>query len=70
MHQDPCVTPACTVELVDPQPVAEPQDPLEQALVEDFEERTALMEYDGGLPRAEAETVAWQSVREEPDTHD
>jgi hypothetical protein len=35
------------------------------ALVEDFEERTALAEYDGGLPRAEAERLAWVYLRGE-----
>ncbi|HHM01558.1 MAG TPA: hypothetical protein ENJ15_00985 [Caldithrix abyssi] len=29
---------------------------------EDFEERAAIMEYDGGLERALAETLAWQRI--------
>jgi hypothetical protein len=29
------------------------------ALVEEWSERAAIMEYDGGLPRAEAEGLAW-----------
>lgn len=32
------------------------------ALVERFEERAAIMEHDGGLPREEAERRAWESV--------
>lgn len=32
------------------------------ALLERFEERAAIMEYDGGLPREEAERRAWESV--------
>lgn len=31
-------------------------------LLEDFEERAALIEYDGRLPRAEAERLAWACV--------
>jgi hypothetical protein len=37
------------------------------ALVEAFEERAAIMEYDGRIPRDEAERLAWaciQSVRD------
>lgn len=30
----------------------------------DVEERAAIMEYDGGLSRDEAEQRAWQSMRE------
>jgi len=29
----------------------------------DIEERAAIMEYDGGLPREEAERLAWQSLQ-------
>jgi hypothetical protein len=29
---------------------------------EDFEERAAIMEYDGNLPRAEAERLAFEDV--------
>jgi hypothetical protein len=29
---------------------------------EEYEERAAIMQYDGGLSRAEAERVAWHSV--------
>ncbi len=35
------------------------------ALVEAVEERAAIAEYCGGLPRAEAEALAWQCVRGE-----
>ena len=31
-------------------------------VVEDFKERAALAEYCGGLPRPEAEALAWQCV--------
>lgn len=33
-----------------------------EAVRELFEERAAIMEYDGGLPRAEAERLAWLDV--------
>ena len=29
---------------------------------DDFEERAAIMEFDGGLPRAEAESAAYEEV--------
>jgi hypothetical protein len=29
-----------------------------------FEERAAVMEYEGALPRAEAERLAWEIMRE------
>jgi hypothetical protein len=32
-------------------------------LREDFEERSAIMEHDGGLPRDEAEVSAWRLLR-------
>jgi hypothetical protein len=32
------------------------------ALLEEWEERAVLREYDGGLPRAEAEALAWIDV--------
>jgi hypothetical protein len=32
-------------------------------ILELFEERAAIMEYDGGLPRAEAERQAWAWVQ-------
>jgi hypothetical protein len=35
-------------------------------LVEVFEERAAIAEYCGGLPRAEAEALAWAGVLDEP----
>ena len=38
-------------------------------LVEVWEERAAILEYDGGLKREEAETLAWQFLREEHGTH-
>ena len=31
-------------------------------LLDDYEERAAIMEFDGGLPRDEAEARAWQEV--------
>ncbi|MCH8683885.1 hypothetical protein [Pedomonas mirosovicensis] len=31
-------------------------------LLDDYEERAAIMEFDGGLPRQEAEARAWQEV--------
>ena len=31
-------------------------------LVEDFEERAAIAEYSGGVPRAEAERLAWAGI--------
>src|SRR6266851_4824185 len=31
-------------------------------LVEDFEERAGIAEFEAGLPRAEAEALAWQCV--------
>jgi hypothetical protein len=31
-------------------------------ILELFEERAAIMEYDGGLPRAEAERLAWACI--------
>lgn len=34
----------------------------ETDLRDDYEERAAIMEYDGGLPRHEAEAVAWKDV--------
>lgn len=34
-------------------------------LLEAFEERAALAEYDGGVPRAEAERLAWVCLRGE-----
>lgn len=30
--------------------------------LDDYEERAAIMEYDGGLPRHEAEALAWKDV--------
>ncbi len=33
------------------------------AWLEEWEERAAIMEHDGGLPRAEAEALAWDCVR-------
>jgi len=34
----------------------------ETDLRDDYEERAAIMEYDGGLPRHEAEALAWKDV--------
>ena len=36
------------------------------ALVEAFEERAAIAEYCGGLPRAEAEALAWTCLLDAP----
>src|ERR1700745_4139973 len=38
-------------------------EPAVTAVTSLFEERAAIMEYDGGLPRAEAEQLAWLDVR-------
>ena len=35
---------------------------LPDDLVEPWEERAAIMEYDGGLSRADAEAAAWQCL--------
>lgn len=35
------------------------------AILEAFEERAAIMEYDAGMPRAEAEARAWRDVLRE-----
>jgi hypothetical protein len=35
------------------------------ALVEEWSERAAIAEYCGGVPRAEAERLAWECVLEE-----
>jgi hypothetical protein len=37
-------------------------------VLELVEERTAIMEYDGGLSRAEAERLAWGCLRDEAPT--
>jgi hypothetical protein len=43
-------------------------DRLEPDLREDFEERAAIMEYDGGLPRDHAECLALLNIlRKHPD---
>jgi len=34
----------------------------ESDLLDAYEERAAIMEYDGGLPRHEAEALAWKEV--------
>jgi hypothetical protein len=36
--------------------------PGEEQALEDFEERAAIMEFDGGLSRDEAERAAWASI--------
>ncbi|MDR3415266.1 MAG: hypothetical protein P4L83_03685 [Nevskia sp.] len=38
------------------------QMPITDAMREDFEERAAIMEFDGGLSRDEAEREAWARV--------
>lgn len=38
------------------------RDPDPDALAEDWAERTAIIEHEGGIPRAHAENVAWQRV--------
>lgn len=35
---------------------------VREAAQEAFEERAAIIEYDGGLPRREAEALAWKLV--------
>jgi len=35
---------------------------LESDLIDAFEERAAIMEYDGGMSREEAEAMAWADV--------
>jgi hypothetical protein len=42
-----------------PSPCNTQQTTLDEA----FEERTAIIEFDGGLPRAEAELLAWEQVQ-------
>ena len=42
------------------------REPLSPDQHEEFEERAAIMEYDGGLTREEAERAAWESVRPSP----
>lgn len=42
--------------------VGEKESPVvshDATLLESFEERAAIIEYDGGIPRAEAERLAW-----------
>jgi hypothetical protein len=34
-----------------------------ESLREDFEERAAIMEFDGGMSRVEAEVAAWELLR-------
>lgn len=34
-----------------------------ESLREDFEERAAIMEHDGGMSRVEAEVAAWELLR-------
>lgn len=36
---------------------------VDPAMQEDWEERAAIMEYDGGLSRPLAEALAWMDVR-------
>jgi hypothetical protein len=43
-------------------PRAEPNETDREALLDRFEERAAIMEFDGGLSREEAEHRAWESV--------
>jgi hypothetical protein len=53
------------VEAVTPAtPVTPPNDHDDEYWEEMFEERAAIMEYDGGLPRSEAEQLAKQLVDE------
>ena len=42
------------------------REPLSPDQYEEFEERAAIMEYDGGLTREEAERAAWESVGPSP----
>ncbi|MDD2869741.1 hypothetical protein [Neomegalonema sp.] len=56
INQNSVVTP---VTPVTPQKSEEENEAELQAL---YEERSAIMEYDGGLTRQDAETAAWQEV--------
>ena len=40
-----------------------PCNTQQAALEEAFEERSGILEFDGGLPRAEAELLAWEQVQ-------
>ncbi len=42
-----------------------PKDWTEAEVFADFEERAAIMEYDGGLSREDAERLAWESTRKQ-----
>ena len=41
------------------------QDPMSDEARELFEERAAIMEYDGHMPREEAERLAWKCVMQQ-----
>ena len=44
--------------------MTQPAKPRDMTQVEFYEERAAIMEYDGGLPREEAERLAWKETVE------
>ncbi|MEP9372576.1 hypothetical protein [Mesorhizobium sp. KR1-2] len=50
------------VALVAPVAPRNDDDWRESDLLDAYEERAAIMEYDGGLPRYEAEALAWKEV--------
>lgn len=50
--------PTAVMAVRDPASCAESAEALHEA----WEERAAIMEFDGGLPREEAERIAWLSV--------
>ena len=62
--QDPAAPSGNYVQPLDPQ-VARAVAQLSEGDREAFEERAAIFEYDGGLPRAEAERRALGAVRAE-----
>lgn len=37
-----------------------------EAWLEEFAERAAIVEFDGGFPRREAEELAWEMIGPEP----
>ena len=44
--------------------MTQPAKPRDMAQVEFYEERAAIMEYDGKIPREEAERLAWKETVE------
>jgi len=50
----------------DPEPASDTRRPVTDADWEALEERAGILEYDGGLPRDEAERLAWRTLFGEP----